>query len=50
MPGGLGAAKYVVVGDIDQVWALGQPNATKLVERMRGEVACCLVRQVLPDS
>ncbi len=36
-PADLETAKYVVVGDIDQVWMLGRPNVTKLVEKISGE-------------
>ncbi len=33
----LDTAKYVVVGDIDQVWTLGQPNVNGLVRKIRDE-------------
>jgi hypothetical protein len=36
-PADLETAKYVVVGDIDQVWTLGRPNVDRLVKKISGE-------------
>jgi hypothetical protein len=33
----LDTAKYVVVGDIDQVWTLAQPNVNELVKKIRDD-------------
>jgi hypothetical protein len=36
-PADLKSAKYVVVGDIDKVWTLAQPNVKELIETIVGE-------------
>jgi hypothetical protein len=36
-PADLETAKYVVVGDIDQVWTFGRLNVDQLVEKIGGE-------------
>ena len=36
-PAYLEAAKYVVIGDVDQVWMLARPNVEKLVKQISAE-------------